>query len=75
MFINFKDILTRFGYHYLKKYLNEFGVNIIYLNELQNQNIESEMVEDMIAIIHSFNGKLYGLRSHRQINKKTHKDI
>jgi putative resolvase len=67
--LTYKDRLTRFGYKYLKQYLSEFGVKVKYLNELDEKSPESEMVEDMIAIVHSFSGKLYGLRSGK--NKKT----
>jgi len=66
--INYKDRLTRLGYKYLQQYLSEFGVKIKYLNELADKSPESDMVEDLVAIIHSFSGKLYGLRSSK--NKK-----
>lgn len=64
----YKDRLTRFGYKYLKQFLSEFNVKVNYLNELDEKSPESEMVEDLVAIIHSFSGKLYGLRSGK--NKK-----
>ena len=72
IFVNYKDRLTRFGYKYLENYLSEFGVKLVYLNMLSDKSPESEMVEDLVAIIHSFNGKLYGLRSgkNREKNKK-----
>ncbi len=60
--VNYKDRLTRFGYKYVKKYLSEFGVRIHYLNKLDEKAPESEMVEDLVAIIRSFSGKLYGIR-------------
>ena len=70
--INYKDRLTRFGYIYLKNFLAEFGVKLVYLNKLSDKSSESEMVEDLVAIIHSFSGKLYGLRSgkNREKDKK-----
>jgi predicted site-specific integrase-resolvase len=60
--INYKDRLTRFGYKYLEKYLSEFNVKIICLNKLDDKTPESELVEDLVAIVHSFSGKLYRLR-------------
>ena len=69
IFVNYKDRLTRFGYNYLKKYLSEFGVKLAYLNKLSDKSPESEMVEDLVAIIHSFSGKLYGLRSGKNRKK------
>ncbi|TFF89658.1 MAG: IS607 family transposase [Promethearchaeota archaeon] len=60
--INFKDRLTRFGYKYLEKYLSEFKVKIICVNRLDDKTPESELVEDLVAIVHSFSGKLYRMR-------------
>jgi putative resolvase len=60
--INYRDRLTRFGYKYLEKYLSEFNVKIICVNKLEDKTPESELVEDLVAIIHSFSGKLYRMR-------------
>ena len=62
IFINFKDRLTRFGYKYLEKYVSEFGIRLISINRLEDTSPESELVEDLVAIIHSFSGKMYRLR-------------
>ena len=72
IFVNYKDRLMRFGYKYLKNYLSEFGVRLVYLNKLSEKSPESDMVEDLVAIIHSFSGKLYGLRlaKNRKKDKK-----
>ena len=60
--ISYKDRLTRFGYKYLEKYLSEFKVKIICVNKLDDKTPESELVEDLVAIVHSFSGKLYRMR-------------
>ena len=60
--INCKDRLTRFGYNCLEKYLSEFNVKIICVNKLDDKTPESELVEDLVAIVHSFSGKLYRMR-------------
>jgi len=62
IFINFKDRLTRFGFKYLEAYLSEFNVSITCMNELDDKTPESELVEDLVAIVHSFSGKLYRMR-------------
>jgi predicted site-specific integrase-resolvase len=62
IFINFKDRLTRFGYKYLEKYVSEFGIRLVSINRLEDTSPESELVEDLVAIIHSFSGKMYRLR-------------
>lgn len=70
--LTYKDRLARFGYRYLKQYLSEFAIKVKYLNELDEKSPESEMVEDLSAIIHSFSGKLYWLRSgkNKQLSSK-----
>lgn len=60
--ISFKDRLTRFGYRYLEEYVSEFGVRIVPIKHLEESSPESELVEDLIAIIHSFSGKMYRMR-------------
>lgn len=63
VFINYKDRLTRFGYNYIKQICDNYNTQIIIVsNEEQNKSIEFELAEDIITIIHSFSGKLHGLR-------------
>ena len=69
--LTYKDRLTRFGYKYLNNYLSEFAVMVKYLYELDKKTPKSEMIEDLITIIHSFSGKLYGLRSEKKKKEKT----
>ena len=61
--VTYKDRLTRFGYRYLEQYVSEFDVKIRNLKTLEERSPESEMIEDLVAIIHSFSGKLYRLRA------------
>jgi putative resolvase len=69
--VNYKDRLTRFGFEYLKNYLGEFNVQIQHINELKEETSpEKELVEDLISIIQSFSGRLYGLRSSKNRKKK-----
>jgi len=43
--INYKDRLTRFGYRYLEEYLNDFGVEVICANKLEEKTPpETELV-------------------------------
>ena len=63
LYILSKDRLTRFGYHYLEKICDFHGVSIVVVSdETENKNQSEEFAEDIIAVIHSFSGKLYGLR-------------
>lgn len=60
----YKDRLTRFGFNYLKLMCELNGTTIVVLSdETTNKTIQEELAEDIIAIIHSFSGKLYQMRS------------
>ena len=64
VYITYKDRLTRFGYHYLEKVFYHYGVNIIVVKDIDiEKSIEQELAEDLMSLIVSFSGKLYGLRS------------
>jgi len=63
IFILYKDRLTRFGFNYLNTLCKAHNVEIIVVSTEQNdKSIQEELAEDIISIIHSFSGKLYGLR-------------
>lgn len=63
LYILYKDRLTRFGYRYLEKICDFHGVSIIVVSdETENKSQSEELAEDIIAFIHSFSGKLDGLR-------------
>jgi excisionase family DNA binding protein len=63
--VAFKDRLTRFGFRYLERYFSSHGVRIEVVNGEEPKDAYQELVEDLIALISSFAGKLYGLRSRR----------
>ncbi|MGP3667750.1 MAG: IS607 family transposase [Candidatus Bathyarchaeota archaeon] len=63
--IAFKDRLTRFGFKYLERYFASHNVKIEVVNGEEPKEPYQELVEDLIALVSSFAGKLYGLRSHK----------
>ena len=74
IFILYKDRLTRFGFNYLEQICNKFGTKIIVISEeIQEKSIQEELAEDIISIIHSFSGKLYGMRN--KIKEKIDKEL
>ena len=63
IFVLYKDRLTRFGFKYLEQICAFHNVEIIVVSdETDNKSQSEELAEDIIALIHSFSGKLYGLR-------------
>ncbi len=64
--ITYRDRLTRFGFEYLEYFFKQFGVNIEALYGEEPKDAYQELVEDLLAVVTSFAGKLYGMRSHRK---------
>lgn len=63
IFVLYKDRLTWFGFRYLEQICAFHDVQIIVVSDETNSKSQSEeLAEDIIALIHSFSGKLYGLR-------------
>ena len=70
VYVTYKDRLTRFGYHYLETMFLAHNVNIIVVKDKDNEkSVSEELAEDLMSLIASFSGKLYGLRSGK--NKKS----
>ena len=63
--ITYRDRLTRFGFKTLEQYFNSHGVEIEVIFD-EEKTPEKELVEDLLAIVTSFAGKLYGARSHKK---------
>ena len=61
VYITFKDRLTRFGFNYFKTMFENHGTEIIVLddNEDTNKDYKTEIIEDLISIIHHYSTKLY----------------
>jgi predicted site-specific integrase-resolvase len=69
VYVTYRDRLTRFGYHYLEAAFRTAGTEIVVVSDIDGERtVQEELVEDMMALIASFSGKLYGLRSGK--NKK-----
>jgi len=64
--VTYRDRLTRFGFEYLEHFFKQFGVRIEVMFDEEPKNAYQELIEDLIEIITSFAGKLYGLRSHKK---------
>ncbi len=63
--ITYRDRLTRFGFGYLQEFFSGYGVRIHVVDGQEDRkSVQEELVDDLIAMVASFSGKLYGLRSH-----------
>ncbi len=63
--VTYPDRLSRFGLKYIERHLNYCGVSVEYIKPKKEKEPREELVEDLISIITSFAGKLYGMRSHK----------
>jgi len=67
VYVTYKDRLTRFGYHYIETICFAKGVTIHVLDDKAGEkDVQKELVDDMMMLIASFSGKLYGMRSHKK---------
>ena len=64
--VTYRDRLTRFGFEFLEFFFNQYGVRIEVVFGEEPKEAHQELVEDLIEIVTSFAGKLYGTRSHKK---------
>ncbi len=64
--VTYADRLTRFGQEYLRILFDSFGVTFTVLEPGEDKASEQELTNDLLALIASFSGRLYGMRSHKQ---------
>ena len=62
--VTFKDRLTRFGFGYLDRYFRSHGASITVVRQLATRSMHEELVDDLIAIVTSFSGRVHGMRGH-----------
>lgn len=63
MVVSYRDRLARFGLEFLETMFNGYGAQIVALHADEETTPEAELVEDLLAIVMFFAGRLYGLRS------------
>jgi excisionase family DNA binding protein len=64
--VAYPDRLTRFGQEYLQVLFESFGVTLTVLDPSEDKTAEQELTDDLLALLASFSGRLYGMRSHKQ---------
>jgi putative resolvase len=64
--ITYEDRLTRFGQEFLETLFACFDVQLTVLEPGAEKTPEQERSDDLLALIASFSGRLYGMRSHKQ---------
>lgn len=69
IFVSYKDRLTRFGFNYIENLCSRFGTKVEVVNLTREEDFQTELVQDLISIIHHFSMKMYSNR--RKELKKT----
>ena len=64
--VEYEDRLARFGLGYLKEIFDDYGVELVVANQ-ESKSPEEELVRDLIAIVTSFSGRIYGKRGAKRI--------
>jgi putative resolvase len=60
-----KDRLVRFGYEWFEQFAERHGCEIVVMNQEKLSPAE-EVTQDLLAIIHCFSSRLYGLRKYKK---------
>ena len=60
-----KDRLLRLGSELVFSLCEEFGVEVIIINQSEETRFEDDLVQDVLEIITVFSARLYGARSRK----------
>jgi excisionase family DNA binding protein len=64
--MTYRDRLTRFGFEYLEYLFRQYGVRVEAVLGEEPKEAHQELLEDLVEVVNSFAGRLYGLRSRRK---------
>jgi len=64
--VTYRDRLTRFGLEYLEYFFRQYGVRVEAVLGEEPKDAHQELLEDLVEVVNSFVGKLYGVRSRRK---------
>ena len=62
VYISYKDRLSRFGFGYLEYIFSIYGTKIVVINSTEEKDFQTELSDDLVAIIHHFSMKMYSNR-------------
>ena len=68
-----KDRLTRFQYNFVEKMFGSYGVKVVCIDKPDDEG-DKEFINDLMMIIASFSGRLYGARSAKNRREKKLKE-
>lgn len=66
--VEHKDRLTRFGFNYIKNWMNSRQCALIIINEVDTD--KEDLMQDFVSLVTSFVARLYGLRRSKRKTEK-----
>jgi putative resolvase len=60
-----KDRLCRFGFEYFQHFCEQHQCELIIANQSE-MSPQQELIEDLVAVIHTFSCRLYGMRKYKK---------
>lgn len=66
--VEHKDRLTRFGFNYIKNWMNSRQCALIIINEVETD--KEDLMQDFVSLVTSFVARLYGLRRSKRKTEK-----
>ncbi len=67
--VEYEDRLARFGLGYTRRFLEAFGVELLVLNGKESEEVHRELAEDLVAVVSSFDARIYGRRGGKRGGK------
>jgi putative resolvase len=68
--VEFKDRLARFGFETFVIYCRNLGVDVVVLEDAAPKEFEQEFADDIISLVASYSGRMYGRRGGRKKKDK-----
>ena len=69
VYVTYKDRLTRLSFNVFKSLFAKYGCDIVVLNDIDNEKqIEKEIFEEIITLLHCFSMKMYSNRRKEKLN-------
>lgn len=62
VYITYKDRVARFGFELFEEICRIHGVEVRVLNATQERDYQTELTEDLVAVLHHFSMKMYSNR-------------
>ena len=73
LIIAHKDRLARFGFDFFAYFCESHHCELLVLN-VETLSPQAEMVQDLLAVVHCFSSRLYGLRRYKKFLRKDLQD-